>query len=148
MMEKVNHPSHYNNNLINVEVIDIISLFVDRASFDIGNAIKYIFRAPYKNDAPFLEHLKKALWYLNDVNTLSHKTKPMTYFEKSIIDKICQKMEYGSLEEKLCAKILRSIFHSLYAEKLHEARCDLENIIKDYEKGLENENKNMEKNLQ
>ena len=54
----VNHPSHYNQG---IEVIDIIETW--GINFSLGNAIKYILRAPYKSNQ--LEDLKKARWYIN-----------------------------------------------------------------------------------
>ena len=55
--EKVNHPSHYNKG---IEVIDITESW--KLNFSLGNAVKYILRAPYKNNS--LEDLKKAQWYI------------------------------------------------------------------------------------
>ena len=55
--EKVNHPSHYNKG---IEVIDIIESW--GLNFSLGNAVKYILRAPYKDNS--LEDLKKAQWYI------------------------------------------------------------------------------------
>ena len=66
-MDKVNHPPHYLSLDTQctackkpIECIDITR----HLSFNLGNAIKYIWRCDYK-DAP-IEDLKKALWYLND----------------------------------------------------------------------------------
>ncbi len=57
--ETVNHPNHY--NIGGIEVIDFIESW--NLGFSLGNAIKYIARAPYKNNE--LEDLKKAKWYIN-----------------------------------------------------------------------------------
>ena len=57
--EHVNHPEHYTKG--GIEVHDFISAW--RMDFDTGNVIKYVTRAPYKNNK--LEDLKKARWYLN-----------------------------------------------------------------------------------
>lgn len=57
--ERVNHPEHYTKG--GIEVHDFISAW--RMDFDAGNVIKYVTRAPYKNNK--LEDLKKARWYLN-----------------------------------------------------------------------------------
>lgn len=58
--DNVNHPDHYT---VGIEVTDYIS------SWDMdwhrGNVIKYVTRAPYKNNA--LEDLKKGQWYLSDL---------------------------------------------------------------------------------
>ncbi|AFY98372.1 nucleotide kinase [Leuconostoc phage LN25] len=63
--DKVNHPKHYNN--YSFEVVDVIDEVVPNypASYSghIQNAIKYIFRAPFKGTLK--EDLKKAVWYLN-----------------------------------------------------------------------------------
>jgi hypothetical protein len=57
--ESVNHPSHYNNNPSGVECIDV----VEHMTFNIGNAIKYLWRAGLKGD--LVEDLKKARWYID-----------------------------------------------------------------------------------
>lgn len=54
----VNHPKHYNNNGSGVECIDV----VEHMSFNLGNAIKYIWRCNDKNNA--VEDLQKAIWYI------------------------------------------------------------------------------------
>ena len=53
------HPSHY--NIGNYEVIDVIEDW--KLNFHLGNAIKYIARADYKDDPK--SDLRKAIWYLN-----------------------------------------------------------------------------------
>ena len=53
----IDHPQHYNQG---IEPIDIIESW--ELNFSLGNAIKYILRAPYKNNE--LEDLEKAKWYL------------------------------------------------------------------------------------
>ena len=63
--DPVNHPKHYNNSPAKcecgrtIECIDITR----HMGFNLGNAIKYIWRYADKNG---LEDLKKAAWYLND----------------------------------------------------------------------------------
>lgn len=63
--DKVNHPKHYNS--YSFEVVDVIDEVVPNYppsySGHIQNAIKYIFRAPFKG--ALKEDLKKAVWYLN-----------------------------------------------------------------------------------
>lgn len=67
-MEQVNHPKHYNNHPQGLECIDIIRHY----TFDIGCAIKYLWRAGLKesfwrsNNDKAVEDLQKALWYIND----------------------------------------------------------------------------------
>jgi hypothetical protein len=55
--ETVNHPKHYNAHPSGVECITIVEHF----NFNVGNAIKYLWRADEKGHE--LEDLKKALWY-------------------------------------------------------------------------------------
>lgn len=58
--DSVNHPSHYTQHPSGVECITIVEEF----SFNLGNAVKYIWRAGLKNDDS-LTDLHKARWYLN-----------------------------------------------------------------------------------
>lgn len=68
--EKVLHPKHYTwlKEKCGVEVIDITRHF----NFDIGNALKYLFRAGHKDEEGYttkekqLEDLRKAIFYIND----------------------------------------------------------------------------------
>lgn len=55
---KINHPFHYNKG--EFEAIDVIEDW--DLNFNVGNAIKYIARAPYKNNR--IEDYEKAIWYL------------------------------------------------------------------------------------
>lgn len=54
----VNHPSHYNQG--KYEVIDVIEDW--KLNFNLGNAVKYIARCPFKRNK--LEDLEKARWYI------------------------------------------------------------------------------------
>jgi Protein of unknwon function (DUF3310) len=56
--DPVNHPDHYNAHPSGVECIDV----VEHMGFNVGNAIKYLWRADHKGNA--LEDLKKASWYV------------------------------------------------------------------------------------
>lgn len=55
--EQVNHPSHYNQGIEPIEVIESWDL-----NFNLGNVIKYTLRAPYKEN--MIQDLEKAKWYL------------------------------------------------------------------------------------
>lgn len=59
MNDIVNNPKHYTSHPSGVECIQI----TEHMSFNLGNAIKYLWRADEKG-AP-LEDLKKAAWYIN-----------------------------------------------------------------------------------
>lgn len=58
MSDNVNHPAHY--NMGSIEVID----YLDDYDFDfcLGNTMKYILRAGYKES--YTTDLEKAAWYL------------------------------------------------------------------------------------
>lgn len=59
-MDPVNHPEHYAKAsvTVNLEPIELCECY----DFCLGNAIKYILRAPYKGNT--LQDMKKAKWYL------------------------------------------------------------------------------------
>lgn len=58
MTDQVEHPSHYTSHPSGVECIQV----TEHMGFNLGNAIKYIWRADLKHDA--IEDLRKAKWYI------------------------------------------------------------------------------------
>lgn len=60
--DPVNHPSHYTNHPSGVECITVTR----HMSFNLGNVVKYLWRAGLKDHAPTLQDLRKARWYLAD----------------------------------------------------------------------------------
>lgn len=65
--EIINHPPHYNSLPAvcsacghPIECIDVVR----HKDFDIGNAIKYLWRAGLKGDV--IADLEKAVWYIQD----------------------------------------------------------------------------------
>jgi hypothetical protein len=58
--DRVNHPPHYNAHPSGIECVTI----VEHMPFNIGNAIKYLWRAGLKEDAPTDEDYQKAIWYI------------------------------------------------------------------------------------
>lgn len=58
--DEVNHPPHYNSHPSGIECIDV----VEHMNFNLGNAIKYIWRAGLKNDDA-TKDLEKARWYID-----------------------------------------------------------------------------------
>ena len=58
--EQVDHPEHYNNHPAGIECIDV----VEEMSFNIGNAIKYLWRNGLKDGQPADQDLRKAIWYI------------------------------------------------------------------------------------
>ncbi|MFO0390162.1 MAG: DUF3310 domain-containing protein [Alphaproteobacteria bacterium] len=60
--DPINHPSHYTSHPSGVECITIVR----HMGFNIGNVIKYCWRAGLKENNGALDDLKKARWYLDD----------------------------------------------------------------------------------
>lgn len=66
--DNVNHPKHYTSDPSGIECIDITR----HRNFNVGNAIKYLWRAGLKLDADKssinkqIEDLEKAVWYIVD----------------------------------------------------------------------------------
>lgn len=60
-MEAVNHPTHYNAHPSGIECIDVVEGF----NFNVGNAIKYLWRAGLKPGIDAEQDLRKALWYVS-----------------------------------------------------------------------------------
>jgi hypothetical protein len=58
--DMVGAPPHYRSHPSGIECIEVTR----HMGFNLGNAIKYIWRADLKNDA--IEDLRKAIWYLED----------------------------------------------------------------------------------
>ena len=68
--DMVNHPKHYTSDPSGVECIDITR----HRNFNIGNAIKYLWRAGLKDEKKTIEDLKKAIFYISDeINRLENK---------------------------------------------------------------------------
>ena len=56
--DPVNNPSHYTEHPSGIECIQV----TEHMDFNLGNALKYIWRCDLKKDA--VEDLKKAAWYI------------------------------------------------------------------------------------
>lgn len=70
MTDTVNHPKHYTSHPSGVECIQI----TEHMGFNLGNAMKYIWRADEKGSA--VEDLEKARWYLTREIERRAKVKP------------------------------------------------------------------------
>ena len=66
--DSVNHPAHYNSHPSGIECIEIAR----HHNFNIGNTIKYLWRAGLKSEEGMedadkqVEDLNKAIWYIQD----------------------------------------------------------------------------------
>lgn len=65
----VNSPPHYTEHPSGIECIQV----TEHMGFNLGNAIKYIWRCDLKKDA--IEDLKKAKWYIE--REIEKRTKSM-----------------------------------------------------------------------
>lgn len=67
-VDVVNHPPHYTSDPSGVECIQITR----HRTFNVGNAIKYLWRAGLKasstqeGNSKQVEDLRKAVWYIED----------------------------------------------------------------------------------
>jgi hypothetical protein len=59
VQDPVNHPKHYTDHPSGIECIQI----TEHMGFNLGNALKYIWRCDLKKDA--VEDLRKARWYID-----------------------------------------------------------------------------------
>ncbi len=70
MSDEVNHPTHYKSHPSGIECIEVVR----HMNFNLGNAIKYIWRAGLKGDA--VQDLQKAIFYINDeINRMDEKRR-------------------------------------------------------------------------
>jgi hypothetical protein len=66
--DMVNHPNHYTADPSGIECIEVVR----HRNFNVGNAIKYLWRAGLKKEEGLedkqkhIEDLKKAIFYLQD----------------------------------------------------------------------------------
>lgn len=69
-VDQVNNPQHYTTHPSGIQAIEVTR----HMNFNLGNAIKYIWRAGIKNKDTHIEDLKKAIFYIQDeINRLEGK---------------------------------------------------------------------------
>ena len=67
--ELINHPQHYKRGKA-PECIEVVRWM----NFNLGSAMKYLYRAGLKDGNPDTQDLRKALWYIQDeINRLEGK---------------------------------------------------------------------------
>lgn len=89
--ELVDHPRHYNVHPSGVECIDI----VEHMGFNLGTAIKHLWRADEKGDA--LLDLRKALWYIERELEKRRRIEPL-HVSSSVLERL-RKTEARALAE-------------------------------------------------
>ena len=69
-VDPVNHPAHYTSDPSGIECITITR----HRNFNIGNAIKYLWRAGLKDQDTLVQDLRKAVWYIqNEIERIEGK---------------------------------------------------------------------------
>lgn len=69
-VDQVNHPTHYTTHPSGIEAIQITR----HMNFNLGNAIKYVWRAGLKDKDKTIQDLEKAIFYIKDeINRLEGK---------------------------------------------------------------------------
>lgn len=58
---EIDHPKHYNDHPTGIECIEVVEHF----SFNLGNAVKYVWRNGLKPGTDSITDLQKAVWYIN-----------------------------------------------------------------------------------
>ena len=58
--DRVVHPNHY-NWIPGIECLEVVEHF----NFNLGSALKYIWRAPVRDEAEYIEDLRKASFYIS-----------------------------------------------------------------------------------
>lgn len=110
--DMVNHPKHY--TAYAREVIDLTSLL----DFTLGNAVKYILRAPFKGN--FEQDMKKAVWYLNHEHTRLRSLVPekaiyvVLDYEHPLVTKLI--MAFPSRRDGECRKSVIAVIDEVIAE--------------------------------
>ena len=96
MAEQVNHPKHYNNDPSGIECIEIIR----NMSFDIGCAVKYLWRMGFKDGNPVVQDMNKALFYLEDELAYRGKGHDRKMVERPYVslNKVIETREYPLTE--------------------------------------------------
>ena len=77
MQDPVNHPKHYTEHPSGIECIQI----TEHMGFNLGNALKYIWRCDLKLDA--VEDLRKARWYIEREIAKRTKVDSSRFFENT-----------------------------------------------------------------
>lgn len=111
--DRVNHPNHYTSHPSGVECIQVTEHF----NFNIGNAIKYLWRSGLKGFT--LEDLHKARWYV---------TREIERLEKDLED--AQQRSIAPRKPKLSKEEIVKRGHEERLDKLREAEELLNTPIK------------------
>lgn len=119
MTDMVNHPPHYSA----VEGIPFECIVLSRQfTFDVGNAIKYMWRTDRKNGR---EDVEKAQWYIKDA--IANDDPIHTDLRSRVIDQTNQLLDVVARAQKTSARSW--FFYSLYRGSLDEALEALNDLL-------------------
>lgn len=121
MSDQVNHPSHYTSHPSGVECITLTR----EMPFAAGNALKYVFRSPYKGRR--VEDLQKAMFYVSlQMNNpyAMQMGKPSQVFERAA----AQLLSFNQSAAETC--IMRAIVEERFDAALEQLSRLLEGILK------------------
>lgn len=101
--DMVNHPRHY--NVGSIECITIVR----NMGFDLGSAVKYLWRAESKNG---IEDLEKAIWYLRDIKSHDYLRGMFHYVpvDTSVVNEIVKDIQNESIRNAM-STILYSLHY-------------------------------------
>jgi len=113
--DPVNHPAHYASHRSGVECIDL----AEHLSFNLGNALKYCWRAGLKVPGKLKQDLEKACWYVlreREVTlklVISHEIiQPGSEsVVRTLARKVIGKEPENSLVRKVLAEIMKTTDH-------------------------------------
>ena len=129
--DNVNHPNHYAGQGA-VECIDFMEEMVKNykgiEAVCLGNAIKYLWRYPYKGRPE--EDLEKAKWYIDHAAKKAEKHKKIHDKNNVIIDNgIAEMLKGKETEEKmLIINILEKIHNQSYADNITYIDYNIEKL--------------------
>ncbi len=124
------NPQHYRKHPSGVECIHITR----HLDFDLGNAVKYVWRSGLKEVDKTVEDLEKALWYTRDEHTL-RKAYPQelhldVYLAESVREDMAKVLEHETGEK---CETLRLLFDAALTAKevtsLFLAECVIQTMI-------------------
>lgn len=119
-VETVNHPDHYAATVdgIGFECIELVR----RLTFDVGNAVKYIWRTDWKNGR---EDIEKAQWYIRD----AHKVDDYIFAWRRLSEQETTKRMLTICIDAQTVPARRDFFTALREGDLKKALVALEDML-------------------
>lgn len=93
MNDNVNSPKHYTSHPSGIECIQV----TEHMGFNLGNAVKYIWRCDLKRDT--IEDLKKAKWYID--REIQKREREYNGKNKQEQNKAVEKIRFWEKDEQI-----------------------------------------------